>query len=124
MKEKNFTGTPISGYILTGTQVNFYWDKILSNNNRLGQKVGSKVDWDTIFSRKIDWDNNLSEIFGWDKMLYKKRQGRNFSWKVTQTICVEIEKDILVYLKVTGIIFLKKIQPGPEKNFTGIFQST
>ena len=105
MKEKNLTGTPILGYILPGTQVNFYWDKIFSKNNWLGQKIGSKVDWDTILSRKIECDNNLSEIFGWDKMLYEKRQGRNFSWKVTQTICVEIEKDILVYLKITGIIF-------------------
>ena len=69
VKEKNLTGTPILGYVLPGTQVNFYWDKIFSKNNWLGQKIGSKVDWDTILSRKIECDNNLSEIFGWDKML-------------------------------------------------------
>ena len=124
MKEKNLTGTPILGYILPGTQANFYWDKVFCKNNWLGQKIGSKVDWDNILSRKIECDNDLSEIFGWDKMLYEIRLGRNFAWKVTRTISVENYEDILAHLRVTGIILFKKVQLGQEKNLTGIFRST
>ena len=121
VKEKNLTGTPILGYILPGTQVNFYWDKIFSKNNWLGQKIGSKVDWDTILSRKIECDNNLSEIFGWDKMLYEIRLGRNFAWKVTRTISVENYQDILAHLRVTGIIFSKKYNRDRRKTWLGSF---
>ena len=78
VKERIFTGTPISGYILPGTQVNFYWEKTLRKKNWLEQKFGSKVDWDTILRRKI----------GWNKILWRKTTGITIWVKYSAgTIC-------------------------------------